>query len=104
MKVSEEVALTELAHFACTEYPMRDLEVRGQQDPICETDLEDWAAVPCLHDLTRCSKRMRTKGSKDDKMLKRTTGQRRAGNAAFGQHGHLGLSSERVGMGLSQAG
>lgn len=91
--------------FHVLEYRTLGPEVRGQHDPICETNLEDWAALPCLHDLTRCcSKRMRTQGSKDNKVLKRATGQRRAGNAAFSQHGHLGLGSERVGVGLSKAG
>lgn len=82
--------------FHVLEYRTLGWEVRGQHDPIYETNLEDWAAVPCLRDLTRCSKRMRTQGSKDNKVLKSATGQRKAGNAAFSQHGHLGLGSERV--------
>lgn len=48
---------------------------------------------------------MRTQGS-NNTVLRRATGQRRAGDAAFSQHDHLGLGSERVfgEMGSSQAG
>lgn len=72
------------------------LEATGQQDLVCKTKHEDWAAALCLHDFITYSARMRTQGSNDNKVLKRATGQWRARDVTFSQHGHTGMGSERV--------
>lgn len=71
-------------------------ETSGQQDPVCKTKHEDWSGALCLHDFIMYSARMRTQGSKDNKVHKRATGQWRARDVTFSQHGHIGMGSERV--------